>query len=164
MKVEKNIAAHIYMYKTVVLWNEKSYFTCSISSIKKRMTEKAMQEMDELNIKCLQVLRSIVHNEERKMPEDWATRTTEPAVKKLVPNNTKKNLLYFVKYHWSYFHVNYFTFEGYWNTSLVYRIFTTRRERWRNVCLTWLPGAKTLQKRCWVSFASCSLMQTLQCR
>ena len=54
----------------------------SISSIKKRMTEKAMQEMDELNIKCLQVLRTIVHNEERRMPEDWATRTTEPGVKK----------------------------------------------------------------------------------
>lgn len=89
MKDERNIAAHICMYKTVVLSNENSYFTCSISSIKKRMTEKAMQEMDELNIKCLQVLRSIVHNEERKMPEDWATRTTEPAVKKLVPNNKK---------------------------------------------------------------------------
>lgn len=55
------------------------------------MTEKAMQEMDELNIKCLQVLRSIVHNEERKMPEDWATRTTEPAIKKLVPDKKKKN-------------------------------------------------------------------------
>ncbi|XP_078335085.1 inositol 1,4,5-trisphosphate-gated calcium channel ITPR2-like [Crassostrea virginica] len=56
----------------------------NISSIKKRMTEKAMQEMDELNIKCLQVLRTIVHNEERRMPEDWATRTTEPAVKKIL--------------------------------------------------------------------------------
>lgn len=75
----------------------KLYYPYSISSIKKRMTEKAMQEMDELNIKCLQVLRSIVHNEERKMPEDWATRTTEPAIKKLVPdkkkNNTKSKIL-----------------------------------------------------------------------
>lgn len=88
MKDERNIAAHIYMYKTSFM-KRKSYFPCSISSIKKRMTEKAMQEMDELNIKCLQVLRSIVHNEERKMPEDWATRTTEPAVKKLVPNSKK---------------------------------------------------------------------------
>lgn len=68
----------------------KLYYPCSISSIKKRMTEKAMQEMDELNIKCLQVLRSIVHNEERKMPEDWATRTTEPAIKKFVPDKKKK--------------------------------------------------------------------------
>lgn len=68
----------------------KLYYPCSISSIKKRMTEKAMQEMDELNIKCLQVLRSIVHNEERKMPEDWATRTTEPAIKKLVPDKKKE--------------------------------------------------------------------------
>jgi inositol 1,4,5-triphosphate receptor type 1 len=58
------------------------YNQISISSVKKRMTEKAMLEMDELNIKCLQILRTIIHNEERKMPEDWALRTTEPAVKK----------------------------------------------------------------------------------
>lgn len=42
MKVEKNIVVYIYMYKIVVLWNEKLYFICSILSIKKRMIEKVM--------------------------------------------------------------------------------------------------------------------------
>ncbi|KAL5022859.1 hypothetical protein ScPMuIL_002014, partial [Solemya velum] len=48
----------------------------------KRMTESSRLEMDELNIKCLQLLRAIIHNEERKLPEDWETRTTEPRIKK----------------------------------------------------------------------------------
>lgn len=46
------------------------------------MTEHARLEMDELNIKCLQILRAMIHNEERKMPADWATRTTEPKIAK----------------------------------------------------------------------------------
>ena len=54
----------------------------------KRMTEKARLELDELNIKCLQILRAIIHNEERKMPEDWAVRTSEPKMVKLVPDST----------------------------------------------------------------------------
>ena len=41
-------------------------------------------EMDELNIKCLQILRAIIHNEERKLPEDWQTRTSEHKIKKFV--------------------------------------------------------------------------------
>jgi inositol 1,4,5-triphosphate receptor type 1 len=46
------------------------------------MTEHARLEMDELNIKCLQILRAMIHNEERKLPEDWATRTTETKIAK----------------------------------------------------------------------------------
>lgn len=38
--------------------------------------------MDELNIKCLQILRAMIHNQERLMPEDWATRTSEPKIAK----------------------------------------------------------------------------------
>jgi inositol 1,4,5-triphosphate receptor type 1 len=38
--------------------------------------------MDELNIKCLQILRAMVHNEERRLPDDWPTRTAEPKVAK----------------------------------------------------------------------------------
>ncbi|XP_021341779.1 inositol 1,4,5-trisphosphate receptor type 2-like [Mizuhopecten yessoensis] len=53
-----------------------------ISMGHKRMSEAARQEMDDLNIKCIQLLRAIVHNEERKMPDDWETRTTEPKIKK----------------------------------------------------------------------------------
>lgn len=55
---------------------------CSISSEVKRLTEHAQQEMDSLNIKCLQVLRGLVHNDERRLPDDWPTRTTEPKVAK----------------------------------------------------------------------------------
>ncbi|ESO91009.1 hypothetical protein LOTGIDRAFT_163525 [Lottia gigantea] len=51
-----------------------------ISQESKRLSETAKQEMDELNIKCLQVLRAIIHNEERKLPEDWETRTSEPKI------------------------------------------------------------------------------------
>lgn len=48
----------------------------------KRMTEAARIEMDELNIKCLQLLRAVIHNEERRLPEDWETRTTEYKIMK----------------------------------------------------------------------------------
>ena len=41
-------------------------------------------EMDDLNIKCLQILRGIIHNEERKLPEDWQTRMSERKIKKFV--------------------------------------------------------------------------------
>ena len=46
------------------------------------MTEAARLEMDDLNIKCFQVLRALIHNEERRLPDDWATRTTEPKIMK----------------------------------------------------------------------------------
>ncbi|KAK3086885.1 hypothetical protein FSP39_024881 [Pinctada imbricata] len=55
-----------------------------ISMADKRMSEKARLELDELNIKCLQILRAIIHNEERKMPETWAVRTTEPKIMKSI--------------------------------------------------------------------------------
>ena len=48
------------------------------------MTEAARNEMDELNIKCLQVLRAAIHNEERKMDDDWEVRTAEHKIEKLV--------------------------------------------------------------------------------
>ncbi|KAH3824404.1 hypothetical protein DPMN_126304 [Dreissena polymorpha] len=54
----------------------------SISLEKKRITEHARMELDELNIKCLQILRAMIHNEERQLPADWATRTTEHNISK----------------------------------------------------------------------------------
>ncbi|BFZ19742.1 hypothetical protein BsWGS_22781 [Bradybaena similaris] len=48
----------------------------------KRLTESARLEMDDLNIKCFQVLRAIIHNEERKLPEGWETRTSEHEIEK----------------------------------------------------------------------------------
>ncbi|XP_041375499.1 inositol 1,4,5-trisphosphate receptor type 3-like [Gigantopelta aegis] len=53
-----------------------------ISLENRRLNETARQEMDDLNIKCLQVLRAIIHNEERKLPEDWEIRTTETKIMK----------------------------------------------------------------------------------
>jgi hypothetical protein len=38
--------------------------------------------MDELNIKCLQVLRAAIYNEERKIDEDWEVRTAEHKIEK----------------------------------------------------------------------------------
>uniref|UniRef100_A0A0L8I7T5 RyR/IP3R Homology associated domain-containing protein n=1 Tax=Octopus bimaculoides TaxID=37653 RepID=A0A0L8I7T5_OCTBM len=48
-----------------------------ISAKETRLNEAKRKEMDELNIKCLQVLRALIHNEERKLCEDWETRTGE---------------------------------------------------------------------------------------
>ncbi|CAG2222632.1 unnamed protein product [Mytilus edulis] len=53
-----------------------------ISIADKRMTESARNEMDDLNIKCLQILRAAVHNEERKMDENWEVRTAEHKIEK----------------------------------------------------------------------------------
>lgn len=48
------------------------------------MSEAKQQELDDLNIKCLQLLRALIHNEERKLPDDWETRTSETRIKKYV--------------------------------------------------------------------------------
>ncbi|XP_076449737.1 inositol 1,4,5-trisphosphate-gated calcium channel ITPR1-like isoform X2 [Babylonia areolata] len=36
----------------------------------------------ELDVRCLQVLRAIVHNEERRLADDWAVRASEEKIKK----------------------------------------------------------------------------------
>ncbi|XP_046366515.2 inositol 1,4,5-trisphosphate receptor type 3-like isoform X5 [Haliotis rufescens] len=36
----------------------------------------------ELDVRCLQLLRAVIHNEERKLPDDWDTRTSETKIKK----------------------------------------------------------------------------------
>ncbi|KAL4233979.1 hypothetical protein ACF0H5_005634 [Mactra antiquata] len=65
-------------------WTNKLIEQLHISSEIKRLTEHAQQEMDALNIKCLQILRGLVHNEERRLPDDWPTKTTEPKVAKIL--------------------------------------------------------------------------------
>lgn len=39
---------------------------------------------EDLDIKCLQLLRAMVHNEERKLPDDWDTKTAEHKIKTYV--------------------------------------------------------------------------------
>lgn len=51
-----------------------------ISAKETRLNEVKRKEMDELNIKCLQVLRALIHNEERKLSEDWEIRTGESKI------------------------------------------------------------------------------------
>ncbi|CAE1323884.1 unnamed protein product [Acanthosepion pharaonis] len=51
-----------------------------ISAKETRLNEVKRKEMDELNIKCLQVLRALIHNEERKLSEDWEIRTGETKI------------------------------------------------------------------------------------
>jgi len=38
---------------------------------RKLSSEAARLEQEELDIRCLQLLRATIHNEERKLPEDW---------------------------------------------------------------------------------------------
>ena len=38
---------------------------------RKVTSEAQRQEQEELDIRCLQLLRALIHNEERRLPEDW---------------------------------------------------------------------------------------------
>ena len=40
-------------------------------------TEAVRIEQEELDIRCLQLLRAAIHNEERRLPEDWEEDPTE---------------------------------------------------------------------------------------
>lgn len=43
----------------------------STSMYSKLTSEAKRLEQEELDLRCLQLLRTIIHNEERKLPEDW---------------------------------------------------------------------------------------------
>ena len=38
---------------------------------RKLTLESQKIEQEELDIRCLQLLRALIHNEERRLPEDW---------------------------------------------------------------------------------------------
>ena len=38
---------------------------------RKITSESKRLEQEELDIRCLQLLRAIIHNEERKLPQNW---------------------------------------------------------------------------------------------
>lgn len=43
-----------------------------------KLTSEAQRiEQEELDIRCLQLLRAVIHNEERKLPEDWADNPSD---------------------------------------------------------------------------------------
>ncbi|CAH1798283.1 unnamed protein product [Owenia fusiformis] len=51
--------------------SEKLVQQLGISATQANLNEATRLEQEELDIKCLQLLRAIIHNEERKLPEDW---------------------------------------------------------------------------------------------
>lgn len=44
---------------------------CRISSLIENRSEKERLEQEELDIKCLQLLRGLIHNEIVKLDDDW---------------------------------------------------------------------------------------------
>ncbi|XP_041375271.1 inositol 1,4,5-trisphosphate receptor type 1-like [Gigantopelta aegis] len=53
-----------------------------ISAQNCKLNRKDVPTHWELDVKCLQILRAILHNEERKLPESWELRTAENKIKK----------------------------------------------------------------------------------
>jgi hypothetical protein len=52
----------------VVQWQQ---LLCRISSLLENRSEKERLEQEELDIKCLQLLRGLIHNEIVKLDDDW---------------------------------------------------------------------------------------------
>ncbi|XP_060075349.1 inositol 1,4,5-trisphosphate receptor type 1-like [Ylistrum balloti] len=50
--------------------------------ISQESIRQGLAHTEELDIKCMQILRAIIHNEERKLPEDWDTRAADQKIKK----------------------------------------------------------------------------------
>ncbi len=48
------------------------YIIFSISATQLSTLEISNPNQVELDVKCLQILRALVHNEERRLPENWA--------------------------------------------------------------------------------------------
>ncbi|XP_062618413.1 inositol 1,4,5-trisphosphate receptor type 1-like [Saccostrea cucullata] len=53
----------------------------SAKTVRKGNAITSNTSQEDLDIKCLQLLRALVHNEERKLPEDWDTKTAESKIK-----------------------------------------------------------------------------------
>ena len=53
-----------------------------ISAKKLRWAVSASIAQEELDVKCLQILRTVIHNEERKLPEDWHSSASDTTIKK----------------------------------------------------------------------------------
>lgn len=71
------------MNKCVVWLNFWSFDSISAKVVRKgnAITNTSQEDLD---IKCLQLLRAMVHNEERKLPDDWDTKTAEHKIKTYV--------------------------------------------------------------------------------
>ncbi|CAL1526674.1 unnamed protein product [Lymnaea stagnalis] len=56
----------------------------AISAVQCKQQRPSQPTTEELDVRCLQILRALVHNEERKLPEDWALRTSESKIRKQI--------------------------------------------------------------------------------
>ncbi|KAK3085572.1 hypothetical protein FSP39_005468 [Pinctada imbricata] len=54
----------------------------SAAVIRKGQSVPSNSSQEDLDIKCLQILRALVHNEERRLPDDWDTKTADAKIKK----------------------------------------------------------------------------------
>ncbi|XP_064638087.1 inositol 1,4,5-trisphosphate receptor type 2-like isoform X2 [Lineus longissimus] len=75
-----------------------------ISFSQSRHTDKKRLDQEELDIKCLQLLRGMIHNEERKLPENWdeskqKTKTQLTMIKELQNAFNQKEALWKVLPH-----------------------------------------------------------------
>ncbi len=52
-------------------WTDNLYLHFSISGTKLSSYKKSDPAQVELDVRCLQVLRALIHNKERKLPEEW---------------------------------------------------------------------------------------------
>ncbi|CAG5132421.1 unnamed protein product, partial [Candidula unifasciata] len=62
----------------------------AISAVQCKLPQRTLPTSEQLDVRCLQILRALVHNEERKLPEDWANRMLESKIRNQI--NTVKDV------------------------------------------------------------------------
>ncbi|GFS12814.1 inositol 1,4,5-trisphosphate receptor type 1 [Elysia marginata] len=55
-----------------------------ISAVQCKQTRRSQPTSELLDVRCMQILRALIHNEERRLPEDWALRMSESKIKKQI--------------------------------------------------------------------------------
>jgi len=63
--------------KLIIVKAAQSLFRISTEMYRKMTSEAGRMEQEELDIRCLQLLRALIHNEERKLPENWEENPSE---------------------------------------------------------------------------------------
>ncbi|XP_035825085.1 inositol 1,4,5-trisphosphate receptor type 3 isoform X3 [Aplysia californica] len=56
----------------------------AISAVQCKKPRPSQPTNEQLDVRCLQILRALVHNEERRLASDWAMRTSESKIKKQI--------------------------------------------------------------------------------
>lgn len=69
---EKKISKRLELVKKII-----EQLAISARTHRKLTSEVAKSEQDDLDVRCLQILRAIIHNEERKLAENWEEHVGE---------------------------------------------------------------------------------------